>query len=54
MKTDALDMTQKSIMSQNNEEVKTDTLDITLITTPEENTLETRESTKNRLKFHYG
>ena len=46
VKTDALDMTQKSIMSQNNEEVKTDTLDITLITTPEENLLETRETTK--------
>ena len=46
VKTNALDMTQKSIISQNNEEVKTDTLDITLITTPEENLLETRETTK--------
>ena len=46
MKTNALDMTQKSIISQSNEEVKTDTLDKTLITTPEENLLETRETTK--------
>ena len=47
VKTNALDMTQKSIISQSNEEVKTDTLDITLITTPEENLLETRETTKS-------
>ena len=47
VKTNALDMTQKSIISQSNEEVKTDILDITLITTPEENLLETRETTKS-------